>query len=166
MGVGGGSQQTSELAGNFYCFLWRRTTSSSTVCAVSQVCCSRPQSSVLKHMRQTALGNSHQPLKTSLRLIGFWIFPLFLLCLLGIFHISQMALTIKCSDQCFSYNWIIQIKTYILCVSLIYHIIYFLVYLCCLCYIIIQEYPFGYCDPSTSYYWLLQMTGDLELIYV
>lgn len=74
-GVGGGSQQTGELAGNFYCFLWRRITSSSSVCAVSQVCCSRPQSSVLKHMRQTALGNSRQPLKTSLRLIAFLFFP-------------------------------------------------------------------------------------------
>lgn len=72
--VGGGSQQTGDLAGNFYCFLWRRTTSSCCVCAVSQVCCSWPQSSVLKHMRQTALGNSHQPLKTSLRLIAFWFF--------------------------------------------------------------------------------------------
>lgn len=44
-----GSQQSSELAGNFYCFLWQGATSFSSVCAVSQVCCSRPQISVLKH---------------------------------------------------------------------------------------------------------------------
>lgn len=72
-GFGVGSRQTGELAGIFYCFLWQRTTSSSSVCAASQVCCSRPQISVLKHMRQTALGNSRRPLQSLL--IAFWFFP-------------------------------------------------------------------------------------------
>lgn len=72
-GFGVASQQTGELAGIFYCFLWQRTTSSSSVCAVSQVCCSRPQISVLKHMRQTALGNSRRPLQALL--IAFLVFP-------------------------------------------------------------------------------------------
>lgn len=75
-----GSQQSGELAGNFYCFLWQRATSSNSVCAVSQVCCSRPQISVLKHMRQTALGNGQQPFKSSVRLIGvFFGLPLLLI---------------------------------------------------------------------------------------
>lgn len=73
-GFGVGSQQTGELAGIFYCFLWQRTTSSSSVCAVSQVCCSRPQISVLKHMRQTALGNSCRPLQALLVVFCFFSF--------------------------------------------------------------------------------------------
>lgn len=79
-GFGVVSQQTGELAGIFYCFLWRRTTSSSSVCAASQVCCSRPQISVLKHMRQTALGNGRRPLQALLT--AFWFFPSLILFIL------------------------------------------------------------------------------------
>ena len=97
--IGGGSQPTGELAGNFYCFLWRGTTSSSSVCAVSQVCCSRPQSSLLKHMRQTALGNSHQPLKNFTQ--TQWLLVFRSDCVQGgISHISQLVLllSLNCTD--------------------------------------------------------------------
>lgn len=98
-----GSQQTGELAGNFYCFLWQRTTSSSCVCAVSQVCCSRPQISVLKHMRQTSLGSRHRPLKTSLSLIAFR-FP-FIDCL----HRRYSLLNLQCI-LCNCYNTLMNIN--------------------------------------------------------
>lgn len=95
-GFGVGSRQTGELARIFYCFLWQRTTSSSSVCAASQVCCSRPQIFVLKHMRQTALGNSRRPLQSLL--IAFWFFPsmmVFILIIPNAFSCYNMQMQIE-----------------------------------------------------------------------
>lgn len=63
---GGESQQTGELAGNFYCLFWRRTTSSSSVYYVPGVLFSTSELGVKTHAADRT-SNIQQPLKTSVR---------------------------------------------------------------------------------------------------
>lgn len=79
-----------RIAGTFYCFLWRRSTSSSCVCVLRPRCAVLDLSSVLKHMWQTTVGSVYQPLKTQgIADAFFFFFFCLLIVILG--HITHQS---------------------------------------------------------------------------